>query len=121
MILNESTKTRDGKIYSRVSESLPELVGIRSQEIGERSKEIYPAEAIRYVGSQSDAIYTSAHFPKVFPMRVGVRITALIMILASLAVPRIGPPKRHESSDVDLRTEELVCAQDCMAPGGLKA
>ncbi len=120
MILHESADTRHREIHVRIPERLPKLISIPREEIAERAKEIYAVEAVRYVGPQSDAIYSSADLPKMFAPRARIRIGRLIMIFAALAVPRIGPPEGDQSSDVNLWAERLIRAQDCMARGGLK-
>src|ERR1700687_4050205 len=121
MILHERTKTRDRKIRGRIPERLPKLTRIPREEIAERAKEIYGIEAVRYVGTQSDAIHRSADLPKMFSSRAGVRIASLIVIFATFAVSRIGPPEGEESSDVNFRPEGLIRAQDDVARGSLKA
>src|SRR5207253_7063332 len=121
MILHEHTETCYREIHGRIPERLPKLIGISRKEISERAKKIYAIEAVRYVGPQSDAIYSSADLPKVFAPRARIRVARLIMVLATFAASRIGPPKGDQSSDVNLRAERLIGAQDGMARGGLKA
>ena len=121
MILNESAETRHRKIHVRIPERLSKLTRIPREEITERAKEIHAVEAIRYVGTQSDAIHSSANLPKVFPPRPRIGIAGLIMVFATFAVPRIGPSKGDESSDINLRADGLIRAQDRMAGCGLKA
>src|SRR6267378_1406795 len=120
MILNESAETRDRKIHVRIPERLSKLIRIPSEEITERAKEIHAVEAVRYVGTQSYAIHSSANLPKMFSSRARVHIAGLIVVFATFAVSRIGPPERDQSSDVNLRTERLIRAQDRMARSGLK-
>src|SRR5438046_10180578 len=67
MIRNQSAETRHEKIHVRIPERLSKLTRIPREEITERAKEIHAVEAIRYVGTQSDAIHSSANLPKVFP------------------------------------------------------
>ncbi len=93
MILHESAKTRHRKIHVRISERLPKLIRISREEIAERAKEIHAVEAVRYVGTQSDAIHGSADLPEVFAPRARVRIAGLIMVFAALAVSRVGAPE----------------------------
>src|SRR6266478_9619620 len=120
MILHESTETRDRKIHVRTPKRLPKLVRISREEIAERPKEIYAIEAVRHVGSQSDAIHSSTDLPKVFASRARVRIAGLIMIFAALAISRVGTPEGNQSSDVNLGAERFVRAQDGMACGNLE-
>ena len=120
MILNESAETRYRKIHVRIPERLSKLTRISREEIAERAKEIHAIKAVRYVGPQSDAIYSSADLPKMFAPRARIRIGRLIMIFAALALPRLGTPERDHSSDVNLRAERLIRAQNRMARGGLK-
>ena len=120
MILHISAKTRHRKIHVRTPERLPKLIRISRKEISEGAKEIYAIESVRHVGTQPDAIYSSADLPEMFPSRARVGIAGLIVIFAALAILRIRPPERDQSSDVSLRTERLIRAQDCMASGGLK-
>src|SRR5882724_4638446 len=121
MILHESTETRDRKIHVRTPKRLPKLVRISGEKISERPKKIYAIEAVRHVGSQSDAIHSSADLPEMFAPRARVRIARLIMVFPSFAVPRIRSREGDQSSDVNLRAERLIRAQDGMARGGLKA
>src|SRR6267143_2598538 len=120
MILHEPAETRHREIHVRPPERLPKLTRISREEISQRAEEIYAVEAVWYIGPQSDAIQCSADLPKVFAPRARIRVARLIMILATFAVPRIGPPEGNQSSD-NLRAERLVCAQDGMACGDLKA
>src|SRR5258708_32501729 len=120
MILHESAETGHRKINGRVPGRLPKLIGIFCEEVSERAKEIHTVEAGGYTGSQSDAIYSSAHFPKMFAPRAAVRIGDLIVIFATLTVPRIRPPECHESGNVNLGTKKCVCAPDGMACGNLE-
>src|SRR5258705_195162 len=120
MILHQCTDTRHRKIHVRIPERLPKLIRISREEIAERAKEICAIEAVRYIGSQSDAIYSSADLPKMLAPRARIRIARLIVILPTFAVPRIGPPEGDQSSDVNLRAERLIRAQDRVARGGLK-
>ncbi len=120
MILHESAKTRHRKIHVRIPEPLSKLIRIPREKITERAKEIYAIEAVRYVGPQSDAIHRSSDLPKMFSSRPRVRIADLVVIFATFAVPRIGPPKNDQSSDVNRRAERLIRAQDRMARRALK-
>ena len=45
----------------------------------------------------------------------------VLVIFAALAVTRVGPPDRNQSSDANLGPESLIRAQDGMTRGGLKA
>jgi hypothetical protein len=45
MILHESTQTCYRKIYIRISECLPKLIGIPREKIRERAEEKYALEA----------------------------------------------------------------------------
>src|SRR6266851_885333 len=110
MILRESAETRHGKVHSRIPEGLPKLIRISREEVAESAKEIYAIETVRYVGPQSDAIHSFADLPEMFAPRARVRIVGLIMIFATFAVSRIGPPEGDESSDVNLRAEWLIRA-----------
>src|SRR5439155_22724844 len=121
MILYKSTETRDRKIHMRAPESLSKLIRIRCEKIRQRTEEIYAAEPVRYVGPQSDAINCPAHFPKVFALRARVCVIGLIMIFAALAVSCVRTPEGDQSSDINLRTERFVRAQDSVARGGLEA
>src|SRR6266849_5080909 len=121
MILHEPTESCHREVHVRTPERLPKLIRISREEISKGAKEVYAIEAVGYVGSQSDAIHGSAELQKVFAPRARVRIDGLIMIFAAHAVPCVGTPEGDQSSDVDLRTERFVCAQDGVARGGLKA
>src|SRR5260370_14385758 len=110
MILHESAKTCHRKIHVRISERLPKLIRIFREEIAERAKEIYAIEAVRYVGSQSDAIYTSADLPKMLAPRARIRVARLLMILATFAVSRIRQPEDDQSGDVNLGAESRIRA-----------
>jgi len=68
MILDEAAETRDRKIHVRVPEHLPKLIRIPREEIAERAKEIHAVEAVRYIGTQSDAIHSSATFQRCLPL-----------------------------------------------------
>jgi len=87
---------------------------------GWRTEEVYAVGAVRYVGTQSDAIHGSTDLPKVFTPRACVCVAGLIMIFAALAVSRVGPPESNQSSDVNLGAKRFVRAQDGMARGGLE-
>src|SRR6266403_419050 len=121
MILHESTETHHRKIYVRIPERLPKLVRIPREKIRERTEVIYTIEAVQYVGSQADAIHSSAPLPKVFASRASVRVVGLIMIFATVAVACVGPPEDDQSCDVNFRAEWFVRAQDGMSRGGLQA
>src|SRR6266481_3861714 len=121
MILYESADTRHRKIHVRIPERLSKLTRIPREEVAERAKEIYTIEAVRYVGTQSDAIHRSADLPKMFSMRARIHIAGLIEILPTFAVSRIGPPEGNKPSDINLRAERPICAQDRVARCGLKA
>src|SRR5437016_1623869 len=120
MILHESTETRDRKIHIRTPERLPKLVRISREKISERPKKIYAIEAVRHVGSQSDAIHSSADLPKVFALRARVRIAGLIVIFATFAVSRVGTPEDNQPNYVNLRAKRLVRVQDGMTCGDLE-
>src|SRR5690349_25126208 len=119
--MHDRTDSRDSKIYAGTPESPPKLIGSSCEEISERAKEIQTVQAVRYIASQSDAIYSSADLPKVFALRAGIRIVRLIVIFATFAISSIRPSEGEESSDVNLRAEKLICAQDGMARADLKA
>src|SRR5260370_42595369 len=120
MILHESADTRHRKIPGRIPKRLSKLTRIFREEIAERAKEIYAIEAVRHVGTQFDAIHRSANLPKMFATRARVRIAGLIMVFATLALPRVGTPERDHSSDVNRRAERLIRPQNRMSRGGLK-
>src|SRR6266446_10972814 len=121
MILHESAKAHHWMIHIRTAERLSKLTGISREEITERAKEIYAIEGVRYIGTQSDAIYSSADLPKMFSSRPRVHIAGLIMIFATCAVSRIGPSEGDDAGDVNLRAERLIRAQDDVSRGSLKA
>src|SRR5260370_18554896 len=120
MILHEPTKTRHRKIHVRIPKRLAKLIRISREEIVERAKEIHAIESVRYRRPQPDAIHSSADLPKMFSSRASVRIAGLIMIFAAFAVSCIGSPAGEQSSDVNLRAERFIRAQDSMARGSLK-
>src|ERR1700724_3286415 len=120
MVLHEPAETCHRKINAGTSERLPKLIRVSRKEIFDGIKEIHAIETVRYFGSQSDAIYSSADLPKMFAERARIGVAHLIVILATFAVPCIGPPEDNDPSNVNLRPTRFVCAQDGMARRGLK-
>jgi len=115
MILNESRETRYRKIHVRIPERLSKLTKDVPEEIAERAKEIHAIKAVRYVGPQSDRFTVPPTFQRCFPRVREYRIAGLIMVFATLAVPRIGPPKVTSPATSISGPKRLIRAQDCMA------
>src|SRR5215469_3439370 len=120
MVLNKSTETGNWKIHPRSSKGLSKLIGIAREKIRDRTEEIHTPEAVRYIGPQSDSINSSASFPKLFALRAGIRVAALIPIFAAFAVPGVGTPECDQPGHVDLRPEWLVSSQNGATRSGLK-
>src|SRR5260370_7118684 len=89
MILDKSAETRYREIHVGISECLAKLIRIPREKIRERAEEVCAAEAVRHAGPQPNAIESPARLPKVFAPRASVRVVALIMIFAPLAIPSL--------------------------------
>jgi len=87
---DEAAETRDRKIHGSIPEHLPKLIRIPREEIAERAKEIHAVEAVRYIGTQSDAIPQFRQLSKGVCPSCEIRVVCLIMILATFAVSRVG-------------------------------
>ena len=72
------------------------------------------------VGLESYAIHHSTKLPKVFSPRARMRVAALIVIFAAFAVPGVRTSERDQSSDIDLGTDSLIRAQNCVARSRLE-
>src|SRR5713226_2029938 len=121
MILDKRTETRYREIHSGISECLAKLIRIPREKICERAEEVCAAEAVRHAGPQPNAIESPARLPKVFAPRASVRVVALIMIFAALAIPCVRTPEDDQSRNVNFRAGRFVRAEDGAAGGGLEA
>src|SRR5579863_108 len=121
MVLEESTEVRNGKIDAGASERLPKLIGTARKKTLERTKQVDAGKTIRDIGAQPYSVYRPANLPEVFASRAAVRVNALIVIFAALAVPTVSASEGDKAGDINLWPERLIRAQDRAPRGRLES
>ena len=74
----------DREIHVRIAKGLPKLIRISREKIGERSKQIYTAEAVGTSARRLTRLTVAPSFHRCFALRASVGVVRLIVIFAAL-------------------------------------
>src|SRR5712672_964951 len=121
MVLNEAAETCNRKIHPWIPEGLPELIGLSANKFCQRVEQINAVKAVQCIGTKAHATRCAADFPELFPNCSRVRVTRLIVVLASCAVSTVRSPERNQPRDIDSGTQRLIRAKHCTASRQLKS